>query len=259
MIYRPPERRSRIAGWSRALGAFSVPVLAIVTLAHRSGLMPTPQALVLIATGFGFAALALLLALVAAAWIWHDGRLGGRDAAVGAIWAVIALSPVAYLAIESAYYPQVADVSTDPLDPPLYHQAAFTRAGVMNSARPPSPEERARIRAAWPDIVTRRFSIGSDLLFNVARRLVEREDWRVVEITAPKGDGDRGRMELIAPTLVFGFQDDVVIRILPEPSGSRIDMRSSIRWGTHDFGRNARRIRNFLDDLDKDVVATYGR
>ena len=44
-----------------------------------------------------------------------------------------------------------------------------------------------------------------------------------------------------------------------DPIGARIDLRSSTRLGPHDFGRNARRIRAFLDDLDKAVVDTYGR
>ena len=259
MVYRPPERRSLIAAWSRWLGAFSVPVLAIVTIAHRSGLMPTGQALVLVACAFGFAAVALVLAIAAAGFVWHDGRSGGRDAAIGALWALLALSPVGYLAVEWMDFPKVTDVSTDAVDPPLYREAAFLRAGRLDSARPPSPEERVRIRSAWPEIVTRRFSVGSDLLFLTTRRLVEEEGWKVTELVQPSGDGERGRIEAVARTLVFGFEDDVVVRVLPEPSGSRIDMRSSIRWGTHDFGRNARRIRAFLDELDRRVVAAYGR
>lgn len=259
MVYRPPERRSRIAGWSRWLGAFAVPVLVIVTIAHRSGLMPTEQALVLVAAAFGFAALALLLAIVAAILVWHDGRLGGRDAAIGAVWAVLALSPVVYLSVEWANFPKVTDVATDAVDPPLYREAAFVRAGRLASATPPSAAERARIRTLWPEIVTRRYAVGSDLLFLATRRLVEEEGWKVTEMVNPVGDGERGRIEAVARTLVFGFEDDVVVRVLPEPSGSRIDMRSSIRWGTHDFGRNARRIRGFLDELDRRVVASYGR
>ena len=79
------------------------------------------------------------------------------------------------------------------------------------------------------------------------------------DLAPPRGDGDRGRIEAIARSPILGLADDVVIRILPEPSGARIDMRSSIRWGDHDLGRGARRIRAFLDDLDKAVTETYGR
>ena len=43
------------------------------------------------------------------------------------------------------------------------------------------------------------------------------------------------------------------------PSGSRIDLRSSSRWGDHDLGANARRIRDFFTELDAAVVEAYGQ
>lgn len=259
MIYRPPERRSLIAGWSRALGAFALPVIVIATLGHRFGLMATDHALAAIACAFLFAAVAVLLAALALIRIWQDGASGARFAAHGLIWGVIALSPLAYLAIEWASFPRLVDVSTDPVDPPLYRAAAFARVGRVNSPTPPDADERARIRALVHDVTTRRFSVGTDLLYGVARRVIEAHDWKVTEESRPSGDGDRGRIEAVARTAVFGFTDDVVVRILAEPNGARIDLRSSTRLGPHDFGRNARRIRAFLDDLDKAVVETYGR
>ena len=48
----------------------------------------------------------------------------------------------------------------------------------------------------------------------------------------------------------MGFRDDVVVRIRPDGSGSRIDVRSSSRYGTFDFGSNAQRIRALIEDID---------
>ena len=48
---------------------------------------------------------------------------------------------------------------------------------------------------------------------------------------------------------MFGFKDDVVIRITPAGSGSRVDVRSVSRVGRSDLGANARRIREFLRQL----------
>jgi hypothetical protein len=53
-----------------------------------------------------------------------------------------------------------------------------------------------------------------------------------------------------APTPVFGFLDDVVIRLKATPDGTQVDMRSASRIGEHDLGQNARRIKRFLADLD---------
>ncbi len=51
-----------------------------------------------------------------------------------------------------------------------------------------------------------------------------------------------GQIEAIARSRVFHFVDDVVIRIRPDGSGSRVDVRSRSRVGQGDFGANARRI-----------------
>jgi uncharacterized protein (DUF1499 family) len=62
-------------------------------------------------------------------------------------------------------------------------------------------------------------------------------------------DSAAGRIEATATTRWFGFKDDVVIRIEPDPAGSRVDMRSVSRVGESDVGTNARRIRAYLARL----------
>lgn len=57
-------------------------------------------------------------------------------------------------------------------------------------------------------------------------------------------------LEAAAPTPIFGFLDDVVVRITQTPDGTEVDMRSASRVGEHDLGQNARRIRGFFAELD---------
>ncbi len=54
-----------------------------------------------------------------------------------------------------------------------------------------------------------------------------------------------GQIEAIAESRIFHFMDDVAIRIRPEGSGSRVDVRSRSRVGQGDLGANARRILEF--------------
>ena len=54
-----------------------------------------------------------------------------------------------------------------------------------------------------------------------------------------------GRIEATATTPFVGFKDDVVIRVQPTPTGSRIDVRSKSRVGRGDMGVNAQRIRDY--------------
>ena len=68
--------------------------------------------------------------------------------------------------------------------------------------------------------------------------------WEIV--TADKSSG---RIEATDTTRWFGFTDDVVVRLTAWGAGTRVDVRSTARTGAGDLGRNASRIRRFLDDL----------
>ena len=57
-------------------------------------------------------------------------------------------------------------------------------------------------------------------------------------------------IEAVARTPIMGFRDDVVIRVSPLGRGARVDLRSASRYGTHDFGANAARLRALLEDID---------
>ena len=58
-----------------------------------------------------------------------------------------------------------------------------------------------------------------------------------------------GRIEATDTSLLFGFKDDIVIRVVALGAGSRVDLRSASRVGRGDFGVNARRVRKFLRAL----------
>jgi uncharacterized protein (DUF1499 family) len=58
-----------------------------------------------------------------------------------------------------------------------------------------------------------------------------------------------GRIEATATTRWFRFKDDVVIRVTPQPAGSRIDVRSTSRLGRSDLGTNAKRVRAYFAAL----------
>jgi hypothetical protein len=67
------------------------------------------------------------------------------------------------------------------------------------------------------------------------------------ELRAPN---DQATIEALAPTPLFGFLDDVIVRIRIVPDGTQVDVRSASRVGEHDLGQNARRIKSFLVELD---------
>lgn len=78
-------------------------------------------------------------------------------------------------------------------------------------------------------------------MFSAALATAREMGWTVVDSAA-----DDGRIEAVATTFWFGFNDDVVIRVTESGSGTRVDMRSVSRVGVSDVGTNAARIRAFL-------------
>ena len=49
------------------------------------------------------------------------------------------------------------------------------------------------------------------------------------------------------------MRDDVVIRLRPSGNRVTIDVRSASRYGTHDFGSNAQRVRRLLADIEEEI------
>ena len=74
--------------------------------------------------------------------------------------------------------------------------------------------------------------------------------WYIGDTRAPTVTRRDGVIEAVARTPIMGFRDDVVIRITPLGQGTRVDMRSASRFGDHDLGSNASRIRSMLEDID---------
>jgi len=64
-------------------------------------------------------------------------------------------------------------------------------------------------------------------------------------------DSTTGMIEAVVTTTVFGFQDDVAIRVRPADGGSVVDVRSKSRDGKGDLGVNANRIRDFVARLER--------
>ena len=114
----------------------------------------------------------------------------------------------------------------------------------------PSEDDADIQRDAYPDIVPRHYPVGTVRVFDDAKVIVDRRGWRILGVQPPTELTEAGWIEAVATTPVFGFRQDVAIRILPDGEGALVDVRSAARNGAHDLGANAERIRDFFRDLD---------
>jgi hypothetical protein len=150
--------------------------------------------------------------------------------------------------------PAIHDVSTDLDDLPMFTRLevrADNLENVPDEGRPElkalAPEERwkALHRAHYGDLRTLRLAAPPA---EAARRAAELARDRGWDVALAEG----GKVEATHTSTFFRFKDDVVVRIRPAPGGgSLVDMRSISRVGGSDVGMNARRVRAFLDDLQK--------
>ncbi|MDZ7841209.1 MAG: DUF1499 domain-containing protein [Gammaproteobacteria bacterium] len=137
--------------------------------------------------------------------------------------------------------PAIHDITTDPADPPQFRAVLPLRPDSANSLEYGGAGLARQQRQAYPDIGPAVFDAPRDAVFSAALATAREMGWTVVDSAA-----DDGRIEAVATTFWFGFNDDVVIRVTESGSGTRVDMRSVSRVGVSDVGTNAARIRAFL-------------
>jgi uncharacterized protein (DUF1499 family) len=185
--------------------------------------------------GTALALLALLLTL---------GRSAPRRWRRRAQWALLINAAVAawplYLYYQYETLPRIHDISTDTANPPAFDAVLPLRRGAKNPAEY-VPATAAEQRKGYPDIVPLQLPVAPAVVFDNAERAARAMGWQIVA-AAP----DKLRIEAMDTTLLFGFKDDIVVRIAPQGSGSVVDVRSLSRVGTSDLGVNARRVRAYL-------------
>jgi uncharacterized protein (DUF1499 family) len=79
--------------------------------------------------------------------------------------------------------------------------------------------------------------------------------WQVIEAVPPGGRIGTGRLEAVDRTFLLKLPDDITVRLRPRADGTRIDIRSASRFGSHDLGVNAARIRSFLEETSSLALA----
>ncbi len=253
MARRPfrDEPMSKVAVWSSRLGLFAFAVAALSIIIVRSGLLEIVPALATFAAALVFAGLAILLSFAAFIVIWRQGLPGLGRALLGLFLGLALLAYPAYLGTRAWMLPAISDITTDTANPPRFDVLARLRPRGRNDY--PGPTVAALQRAAYPDLAPLELDVPPKVAYDAALALVTKRKWFIGDARTPTLARRDGVIEAVARTPIMGFRDDVVIRVTPIGQGTRVDMRSASRFGTHDLGANASRIRSLLEDIDDTV------
>jgi uncharacterized protein (DUF1499 family) len=247
---------SRLAIWSRRLALFSLAATFIAIIVVRSGALEIVPALSTLGGALALALLAILLAFGAAISIWKDGVGGIGEAVTGLLIGLALIAYPLYVGVKAYRLPAIYDITTDPIDPPRFDAIARLRPRDANPVTYAGLYTAEQQRTAYSDIEPDMTSVSPQEAYDAALKVITRRKWHVVDARPPQGTAPReGLIEAIARTPILGFRDDVAVRVRATRDGARIDVRSASRYGRHDLGTNAARVRALIEDID-DVLAT---
>jgi hypothetical protein len=248
--YAPDQPPSLLARWGSRLGLFCLVLLTVTFVLHRLFSLPTPVAVHIAIAAFAGAALVVAMAAVAGLDIWVTGRQGAARVIVGAILGLGLLAVPAALWLMSREWPEINDITTDTEHPPEYVDIAKLRTGSANPLKYPAGQFRTAQIAAYPDLKTLVLPRSGIESFDLVLQALGKLKLKILSEEPPDTrTGEDGTVEVVDKTLILGFDDDVVIRVKGDDKSSRIDVRSSSRYGRSDFGRNAERVRHVLKEI----------
>jgi uncharacterized protein (DUF1499 family) len=244
------EPASRLAIWARRLAVFSLPVVMLAIIIARAGLLEIEPVLATFAAALAMAVIAILMALVALGSVWRHGIEGLGAAATAILIGIALLAYPAYLGSKAFRLPAIADITTDPIDPPRFETVGRLRSREANPIVYAGLYAAELQKAAYPDIVPLETTTSAQTAYDAARAVITKRRWQVINERPPQPGRRDGYIEAVARTPIMGFRDDVAVRIRAVGQGARVDVRSASRYGRHDFGTNAARVRVLLDDID---------
>ena len=238
------EHHSRLARLAFRLAVLCLTVFAGTFVWHRFFGLDTPLALKIFGGAVLASVLSLTLAAAALVKIWNDGSLGAVRASAAVFVSLLVLAIPLWSLPKLLKLPRLYDISTDLTSPPAYNQVSKIRQGQANPVHYDLASAPLQA-AAYPDIKPLLAARPLAETYSVVRDTVKALNWKVIDEQAPDG-GRTGYIEAADRTFIFGFTDDIAIRVTGSSKASKIDIRSSARFGQHDLGRNAERIRRFL-------------
>lgn len=236
-----PGRAARVAGFLARVSGGVAALCGVAEIAaglgYRFGAWTYGSGILTMRWAAGICVGAFVVALIAlVVALWAGQRRAMLVAAVALTLAVVVAGPPLLLWRTVSEVPRIHDITTDTADPPAFVAVLPLRKGSNSVGIDLAAIEQQK--KGYPDIAPQRLDVPPAQALKRAETAVRALGWEVVAMSP--GDG---RIEATDTTLLFGFKDDIVIRIRPDGAGSRVDARSVSRVGRSDFGVNAKRIR----------------
>jgi uncharacterized protein (DUF1499 family) len=244
--------REEVKTSTRALLVSAVILLIILVtgpLGYKFSMVPLQPSLVSLLIAVAGGVLVFLIGLVYLVIAMRSDLERNRNLVIVSM--ILGLVPVGIIGPQMAAagdVPPIHDITTDTANPPAFIAIVALRENAPNGYE-------YGVTEAWPaeklgattmEVYPHLKPVESDL--SVADAVDRTEDaLRAMGLEIVAVDKEAGLVEATATTFWFGFKDDMVVRIVGNGEGSRIDLRSMSRVGQSDVGANAARITDFVD------------
>jgi len=231
--------------WSKTIFYGSIVAFVLITagaLGTRFGVWPFTIGLLMFAIGALLGVIGVITGIIASIVVLARGRVTERNGVL--IGAAVCLGIAALIVpqFKAAFsVPPIHNISTDVADPPAFSAVLPLRGANSNPVDFDAAKLAPLQEKAYPWVKPLESTLPPEQAFD--RSLEVLKEMHIAIVDANKANGT---IEGTATTFWFGFKDDIVVRIRPEGTGSRIDLHSVSRVGQGDSGLNAKRIGEFL-------------
>jgi uncharacterized protein (DUF1499 family) len=188
----------------------------------------------------------LVASIVVAIWQRNNNPGGSRLARHAALLCLLPLLGIGSQVVTARSLPMIHNISTDITDPPQFVEVASLRGANTNPLEYDAETLGPLQSEAYPEVSTLSTELSVAEAFAKANEVVAELGWELVS-----SDAEAGRIEATETTALWGFKDDVVIRVQAVDGNTEVDLRSVSRVGKSDLGANAKRIMRFFDAFGK--------
>ena len=168
-------------------------------------------------------------------------KRGGLTAIVAAAFGLSAIIIPVNIVVAARGAPPIHSITTDTANPPQFVAITPEVRGEGSNTIVYDQALAPVQLAAYSRLKPLNLADAPAAAFDKALAAARKQGWVIVDSNAVDG-----RIEATATVDWWGFKDDVVVRLAPQGTGTRIDVRSESRVGKGDLGVNAKRIEDYL-------------
>ncbi len=212
----------------------------IAVIGYRLSLFPFPTSFQILTYTVYLSLVVFFLSLVMS-FVKRSEPVLAKSAGIAAMIALLPLIGLGSQLFSARSVPEIHNISTDTVNPPAFDKVVALRSEYNNPLEYDVTKLAEIQSKAYPNVKTLMTDLSVAEAHAKAETVVKSMGLELVN-----SDAEAGIIEATETTTIWGFKDDIVVRIAEKGGETAVDLRSVSRIGRSDLGANAKRIEKFL-------------